>query len=113
MKIVSAHPWHLVAGLVIWALWFVILYGGLGVACAIAPPPSDAGVLNWINLSLLLLTLVTAGYLATCAFLSWRYSRGSDNQSRFILRTAAAVYLTSAFATLAIGFPLGVVMPCM
>lgn len=113
MKLVSAHPWHLVAGLFIWALWFVVLYGGLGVGCAISPPSPDAGVFNWLSLSLLVLTLGTAAYLSLCAVLSWRYARGLSNQPRFTLRIAAAVYLTSALATLGIGFPLGVLAPCI
>jgi hypothetical protein len=32
------HPLQLVPGLIIWALWFIAIYGGLSVACALAPP---------------------------------------------------------------------------
>lgn len=113
MRLVSAHPWHLVAGLVIWSAWFVILYGGLSVACEVSPPPPASGVLNWVSLSLLLLTLTTAGYLLLCTVLCWRYAHKALKQARFFLRTGGAVYLTAGLGTLAIGLQAVVTTPCL
>ena len=63
-----AHPWHLVAGFVIWALWFVFTYGGVAVACQLAKPAAEAGPFNWINLSFLIPTFLIVIYLGICAF---------------------------------------------
>ncbi|QJR82632.1 hypothetical protein CA267_018675 [Alteromonas pelagimontana] len=113
MKIVSTHPWHITAGLVIWAVWFVAIYGGLSVACVVSPPPPDSGVFNWINAALMISTLVTSAYLAWCALLCWRRMQDSVKQARFTLRLAAAVYLVGCLATLAVGVPTMVIVPCL
>lgn len=113
MKAFSAHPWHLIGGLTIWAAWFVVMYGGLSVACELYAPAAGSGVLNWISLLLLLLTLLTCGYLVVCAAGCWRGARAAASQKRFTLKVGAAVYLSSALATLAVGLPVGVISPCM
>lgn len=113
MRLVSAHPWHLVAGLVIWSVWFIVLYGGLSVACEFNPPPPASGVMNWLNLALLLLTLSTVAYLLLCTVLCWHRARHASKQTRFFLRTSGAVYLTSGLAALAIGLPVVVTAPCV
>ncbi len=40
------HPIHLAVGLTLWSVWFVAVYSGLSVACAVTPPPPEAGALN-------------------------------------------------------------------
>lgn len=63
----ATHPFQLVAGLIVWTVWFVVLYAGLSVGCAVAPPAAEQGVLNWINLSLAAISLATMPLLAGAA----------------------------------------------
>ncbi len=102
----AQHPLQLVLGLTVWAIWFVALYGGLSVACKLAPPPASAGALTWLNGALLLFTLATAALLGYWARLCWR-AQG------FIARVGAGVHLASAVATLAMGLPALVLPPCV
>ena len=106
-------PWHLVAGFVIWALWFVFTYGGVAVACQLAKPAAEAGPFNWINLSFLIPTFLIVIYLGICAFKSWHVAANAENESRFLLRVAATSYLASAISTLAVGIPLLAMAPCI
>lgn len=113
MKIIKAHPVHLILGLVVWSFWFVVLYGGLSVACEVAPPPEEAGIWNWINGSLLLLTLaITAGLLV----LAWgclQAAPGIKSNERFMLRTGAGLYLLSAVSAFVVALPVLVFPPCV
>ncbi|SEO48438.1 hypothetical protein [Aquisalimonas asiatica] len=106
------HPMHLFAGLVIWSVWFVAIYGGLSVGCAVAPPAVDQGAVNWINGILLLLTLGVTALLAGAAWGCWRVAPAGD-EHRFVVRVAAGVYLLSAGSTLAVGLPVVVYPPCV
>ncbi|RUO25942.1 hypothetical protein CWE09_04235 [Aliidiomarina minuta] len=113
MKQITAHPLHLVLGLVVWSVWFVALYGGLSVACEVAPPAAEAGALTWINASLLVLTLATTGVLLLLAWASLRAAPALKSNRRFILRIAAAIYLLSALSALFIGLPVVILPPCV
>ncbi len=113
----AVHPAHLVLGLVVWAVWFVAMYGGLSVACAVAPPPVADGALTWVNGLLLLLTAFTAAALLYAAWRCWLASRAEDDvsgvaRSRFIPVVSATVHLSAAMAVLAIGVPAIVLPPC-
>lgn len=112
------HPVHLFLGLVIWAAWFVALYGGLSIGCALAPPDADKQAGTWINGAIVAVALLVGGYLLWCAYRCWRASSGAKRQkdSRlkgFISKTAAAVYLVSAFASLSLGLPGLLLPPCV
>uniref|UniRef100_UPI0017EDA1FE hypothetical protein n=1 Tax=Methylibium sp. TaxID=2067992 RepID=UPI0017EDA1FE len=78
MKAAASHPLQLVLGLTLWAVWFCVAYGGLSVACAVAPPPPERGAWTWVNGSLLLLTLATVLLLAWAA---WRCTRAAGLQA--------------------------------
>ena len=113
----AAHPAHLVLGLVVWAAWFVAMYGGLSVACAAAPPPVAAGARTWVNGLLLLLTAFTASALLYAAWRCWLAARASTEaagaaRSRFIPAVSAAVHLSAAVAVLTMGVPAIVLPPC-
>ena len=111
-----SHPLQLVLGLVVWSAWFVLLYGGLSVGCALAPPAPEAGTANWLNALLLLATLATTVLLTLWARSCWRAAgRSKDNgaQTRFITRIAAGVHLVAAAATLAVGLPTLALPPCV
>lgn len=110
------HPAHIVSGLVIWALWFVVVYAFLSVGCAVAPPDQALGSVTWINGILLLLTVLTTLGLIAASVRCWRV-RGSlteaTHQQRFVVSVALCVYALSAFATLAVGLPVLVWPPCI
>jgi hypothetical protein len=110
------HPMHLVVGLVVWGAWFVAIYGGLSVGCAVAPPADDSTPLNWINISLLLLTAVVVVALSLAARRCWRVAPAAGagkSEQRFTARVSAALYALSAAATLAVAAPILVLPPCI
>lgn len=116
MKFSPFHPIHLFLGLAIWAACFVALYGGLSVGCAIAPPDADKLSSTWINGAILAVALLVGGCLLWYAYRCWQASARLQKESRlkrFISRTAAMVYLVSAFASLALGVPGLVLPPCV
>jgi hypothetical protein len=112
-----AHASHLVLGLVVWSLYFVALYGGLSVGCAVSPPPASAGALTWLNGALLLLTLLVTALLllqARRCLAAIRPSGETDTGlTRFLPAVSAALYLASAVAALAIGLPVIMLPPCL
>jgi heme/copper-type cytochrome/quinol oxidase subunit 2 len=110
----ASHPIHLVLGLILWAIWFVAIYGGLSVGCQVAPPVAEQGALTWLNAALLLFTLVTVLVLLVFAWLC-RRARGAtdDHTGRFVTGVAAGVYLAAAVITLVIGLPVIALPPCI
>ena len=46
------HPIHLIVGLTLWSVWFVAVYSGLSVACAVNPPPPEARSLTLLSVAL-------------------------------------------------------------
>ena len=109
-----SHPLHLVIGLMVWSLWFVALYGGLSVGCALAPPDVALGARTWLNGLLLALTALTLVWLLLRMGLSWRAARGSQagSRERFVTTLSAALYLVAAVSTLVIGLPILGLPPC-
>lgn len=111
------HAWHLVLGLALWFIWFGATYGGLAVACAVAPPPAALGSLNWLNAIVLLLAAATTAALAAGAWASTRTARRlpagtGAARSRFIARAAAALYAIAAVSTAVVVLPALLLAPC-
>lgn len=107
---------HLAMGLIVWSLWFVVVYASVSVVCAIAPPAIEAGVLNWLNAWLLVITLLTTALLVGAARHCWQRSPikpTEQSQEWFMARMAAAIYFLSGVATLAVGLPALVLPPCL
>ncbi|MCW8107864.1 hypothetical protein OPS25_05050 [Alteromonas ponticola] len=113
MKQVNHHPWHYIGGWVIWAIWFVVVYGGLSIACQINPPNPDEGVFNWINISLACFTLVVIVFLSGCALKSWKLQQEAIPQAKFPLQIATAIYAFATFGTLLVGGAILMVTPCL
>jgi hypothetical protein len=109
------HPMQLALGLIIWSAYFVAIYAGMSVGCAVAPPDELHGPWTWINGVLLLLTLVTAVLLLYWSRACWRApaNRDVDQHGRFVARMGALVYLIAAGAVVAVGAPLLVLPPCI
>lgn len=136
MRLGADHPLQLVLGLTVWFVWFCAVYGGVSVACAVAPPPPGQGALNWVNGALLALTLATTLLLAWAA---WTCGRAAHPQTqmartpktaraggaapavpathtatrRFIARAGAALHATAAVSTVVVGLPLALLPPCV
>lgn len=113
----TAHAWHLVLGLTLWFAWFCATYGGLAVACAVAPPAAALGPLNWLNASVLLLAAATTAAFAAGAWASVRTARrlpadSATARRRFVARAAAALYITAAVSTVAVALPALLLAPC-
>ncbi|MGE4405393.1 hypothetical protein [Pseudomonas sp.] len=110
------HPVQIPLGLIIWSLWFVAIYGGQAVVCAVAPPDPRHGAWNWLNGSLGLLSLCVAALLLWLAQYFWRLSRPPhelDERQLFVTRLTASVHLVAAVATLFVGAPLLRIPPCL
>lgn len=109
------HPLQLALGLIVWSLWFLGVYAGLSVACAVAPPDISRGAITWINGVLLAPTLAVAALLLYWGGQCWRASGASEGnpRKRFIARVGAGVHLAGAVAALAIGLPLLRLPPCV
>lgn len=118
MRLDATHPLQLALGLAVWFAWFCLAYAGMSVACSVAAPAPQAGVYNWINGTLLLVTVATAAALAWAA---WTCSRAAgrvpaaadDGRRRFVARSAALLHTTAAIATLALGLPMVLLPPCV
>lgn len=107
------HPLQLVLGLVLWSLWFVVIYGGLSVACAVAPPVPEQGALTGINIGLGLLTLATTSLLLEWSRNCYREASRHQSHRRFIALSAAGLHLFAAAGVVFVGLPVVVLPPCL
>ena len=76
------HPGHFVGGLTLWSIWFVAIYGGYQVLpwCRLSLTKVR---INHINITLLLLSLITAVLLAG---LAWgRFQEAKQHKGRAAL----------------------------
>lgn len=119
MRGIRPAPLHLVLGLVIWSLWFVLLYGGLSLACEFAPPlAGEEGAWTWLNVLMSVLALLVTGALL---YASYRCSRAgfesaagiADSTRAFIRKLSLSVYLVSAAGALALAVPGLILPPCI
>ena len=114
LRIPPWHPTQLPLGLVIWAGWFVFVYGGLSVGCALTSPDPNAGPLTPINGLLGLVTLGVTLFLLALARYCWRGAHDpAAGEKAFIARLAGGGHVIAAIATLATGFPILVLPPCV
>lgn len=110
------YPLLLVAGLVLWAIWFVLMYSILSIACNVTPPATHHP-LNWLNVSLLAMTLITA---VTLFYFAYYFSTKKplsntayNPTKRFINWIGIAVFIVAAVATCAIGIMTVFFPPCI
>ncbi|PKO65566.1 MAG: hypothetical protein CVU22_19405 [Betaproteobacteria bacterium HGW-Betaproteobacteria-16] len=112
------NAWHLVIGLALWFAWFCATYGGVAVACALAPPSPAQGAWTWLNAAVLLLAV---GCTAAFGGAAWMSARGAQHlktdatqaRQRFMARAATALYATSAVSTALVALPAVVLPPCV
>lgn len=108
---------HLVGGLMVWAVWFVVLYSGLSVACEFAPPAPEAGAHTWVNYLMAGGGLLVSACLLYGAFHCFRAhsageSRSVDSPQRFVRLVAGGAYLASAAGVVALTLPVLLLPPC-
>jgi hypothetical protein len=108
----KTHAWHLVVGLALWFAWFCAMYGGLAVACAMAPPLPAQGAWTWLNLAVLLLAAAFSIAFGAAAWVSSRANE-TDERQRFLARAATALYTTATLATVMVAMPAVVMTPCV
>lgn len=109
------HPLQLALGLIVWSVWFVALYGGLSVGCALAPPDAGLGARTGLNALLAALTAIAFGWLVWQLRRCWRAARSRPDDApsrRFITTLSAGIYAVAAVSTLAIGIPVLSLPPC-
>ena len=109
------NPIHIPLGLVLWSIWFIALYGGLSVGCALVPPDPARGQWTWLNALLALLSLFT---MAALLGLAWLFQRAARDEhegqpARFVARLAAGVNLIGAIATVFVALPTLSLPPCL
>ena len=109
------NPVHIPLGLVLWSIWFVMIYGGLSVGCALLPPEPAQGQWTWLNGLLALLSLLTAIALLMLARLFQRAARQdrASQSERFVARLAAGINLIGAIATVFVALPILTLPPCL
>lgn len=109
------HPFQLVLGLTLWALWFVIWYATLSLGCAFAPPEKAEVSLTWITWFLWSLSLPVIALLVFWARRSWRAAGNSklSGTHRLIAQVAAAAHLVAAAAVVIMNLPGLVLPPCV
>lgn len=108
------NPTHIVTGLSIWSVWFIVLYGGQGVGCSVAPPPLEDGPWTWLNLTLAVLSVLTAGLLLWLARVFQRAAKRPhcSDRERFVASVSAVANLIAAIAVVFIALPLMALPPC-
>ncbi|WP_213478652.1 hypothetical protein [Marinobacter lipolyticus] len=114
----SLAPVHLVLGPVIWSAWFVLLYGGLSVACEFAPPDPEQGAGTPINVVMIASAVLLAVGLV---YLSYRCTHGGsapltgthDPARSFIRGMSSSMYVVSAAGIIALTIPSLVLPPCL
>lgn len=110
-----SHPLQLALGLTVWSVWFVAIYGGLSVGCALAPPDAELGARTWLNGLLAAFTALTFAWLVRQAVVCLRATRSGavgSPQRRFMTTLSAGLHMVAAASTLFIGLPVLGLPPC-
>lgn len=114
MRLAADHPLQLVAGLTVWAAWFVAVYGGLSLGCAWVPPDPAEGAATALNAALLGFSVLSCAALVAAAWACARAARrGTQHARRFVAAVSAALYGVAAVSTAVIALPLLALPPCV
>lgn len=109
-----AHPLQLLLGPSVWLAWFTLVYAGVSVACAVAPPAPGEHAASWAHTGLFAVTVVVTAALGWVASRCARAARGAAaGRERFVAWSAAALHATSSVSTLVVGLPLVLMTPCV
>lgn len=119
------HPLQLAFGLILWAIWFIVVYSAIGIACGLQALADNV----WTNIGLMAFTLVVAGYLLWSAGRcrrAWRELsedgadpaavqtvKGDQYPAVFIASLACGVNALAGFSTLLAGVSFLLFAPCI
>ena len=107
------HPLHFVIGLTLWCIWFVAVYGGHAVACAVAPPAPEQGVFTLVNAMLLVVSIVAIALLTALTLGCCREAKQHAGRLRFNAAVSAGLYLFSTLGVLFATLPILGIPPCL
>lgn len=120
---------HAVAGLGVWSLCFVVLYGGLTVGCWSPYAQHTLGPFNGVSVALVLAWGAHAALLGVMLVRAWRRARGtaamkgpglpaaepawSGDGDRFVRWLTVVLHGMSLVALVPLAAPLLVLQPCV
>jgi hypothetical protein len=107
------HPLHFAIGLTLWCTWFVIVYGGHAVACAVASPAPEQGVFTLVSAMLLVVSLMAIALLASLTLGCWRMTKRHQGRLRFNATVSAGLYLFSTLGVVFAAMPIIGIPPCL
>lgn len=110
---VRPHPVHLILGLTIWAVFFVVVYGGMSVGCELSAARDSSTPFNVINGFVLAVTVVFTVPLAWLAWQCHKATPAAPHNRRFLARMSTILYAVSALATFLVGLPGVIYPPCL
>ncbi|WP_397473363.1 hypothetical protein [Pusillimonas sp.] len=107
--------WRAIAGFIVWAVAFTVLYVGHALACLSVPSEMRASTVS------LALGVLWAAHLLACAALAWRsggqwrrlrHGHGEGLHGRFMWRTTFLIDVSALGAVFVTGLPLLVFPAC-
>jgi hypothetical protein len=111
-----------ISGMIIWAIWFVVVYSLTGIGCDAGWHRRSAPGGNLLSLVMLLSTALALALIAWTAwrgYLGWRRSSsaavvGRDNTQRqgFMGLVMMVLSILAAVGTLLVGIPILMLEPC-
>lgn len=107
------HPLHFVIGLTLWCMWFVAVYGGHAVGCAVAPPAPEQGVFTLVNAMLLAVSIAAIALLAALTVGCCRIAKRHEGRLRFNATISAGLYLFSTLGVVFAAMPIMGIPPCL
>ena len=116
------HLTGMVSGLVVWAVWFVGVYGLAGLCCERGWNERGVPGGNLLSAALLgttVIALIVIGWCARRGYSGWRSGRGrvahgqeARHRARFMGFVMFALSLVAAVATVMVAIPILMLDPC-
>ena len=109
------HPLlHAMAGLGVWAVAFVVLYGGLSLACRSPLATSHFGPISAVSATLIVLWLAHLGLLTVMVLRAWKDRHlETESSSLFMRRLTLFLHSTSWVSLVVLGAPVLLLKPCV
>ncbi|MGP9767754.1 hypothetical protein ACT3UM_18735 [Halomonas sp. AOP13-D3-9] len=107
------HPLHFVIGLTLWCIWFIVVYGGHAVACAVAPPAPEQGVFTLVSAMLLAVSVAAVALLTALTMGCCRMAKRQVGRLRFNASVSAGLYLFSTLGVVFAAMPIMGIPPCL
>lgn len=113
----------MVSGLIVWAVWFVVVYALTGVGCRAGWHTRAMPVGNLLSIVMLACTVLALLLIFVCArrgYIAWRGARSASGQAgaeavqrrRFLGLTMLLVSALAAVGTVLVAVPIFMLPPC-